>query len=74
MAETITIQVELNPMDFSSIEGFLKKYKAKIKILDKSQDSTEFSRKEYAKKLDRALAGETIKMSRSEMRKVLLAD
>ena len=70
--DTVKITAEINSVDVPLLEALLKKFKAKsIKIEEK--DPTKMSKEEFFAKIDKARAGKKIRMSREEMRKMLLS-
>lgn len=69
---TVTLQVELKSEDVSLFQGLLKKFKAKSKVIKEEKDDTKMTREEYFKMIDEARAGKKHKISREEMRKMLL--
>lgn len=69
---TITMTAEINKEDVSFFQTLLKKFKAK-KVVFEEKDPAKMSKEEYFEMIDRARKGKKIKMSREEMRKLLLS-
>lgn len=68
---TTIISAEINSEDVPLLEQLLKKFKAKsIKIEEK--DPTKMSKEEFFAMIDRARKGKKHKISREEMKKMLL--
>lgn len=71
--DTVKISAEINSVDVPLLEALLKKFKAKsIKI--EENDPTKMSKEEFFARIDKARAGKKIRMSREEMRKMLLSE
>lgn len=69
---TITMTAEINKEDVSFFQTLLQKFKAK-KVVFEEKDPAKMSKEEYFSMIDKARAGKKIKMSREEMRKLLLS-
>ena len=71
--DTVKISAEINSVDIPLFEALFKRVEAKsIKIEEK--DPTKMSKEEFFAKIDKARAGKKIRMSREEMRKMLLSE
>lgn len=68
---TITIQATFNSDDFAVFQTLFKKYKVKTKILKEKEDDTKMSKEDFFKMIDERRAGEKVKMSRDEVRKIM---
>ena len=70
--DTVKITAEINSVDVPLFEALFKRVEAKsIKIEEK--DPTKMSKEEFFAKIDKARTGKKIRMSREEMRKMLLS-
>lgn len=66
------ISAEINNSDIPKLKELFNKIKARsVKIEEK--DPTEMTKEEFFAKIDRARTGKKIKMSREEMRNLLLS-
>ena len=70
-ATTITFQSEIQAVDFPFIERILNSLKATTKVIKEEKDETLMTKEAFFAKIDRARAGETIQMSREEMKKLM---
>ncbi len=70
-ATTITIQSEIQAVDFPFIERILNSLKATTKVIKEEKDETLMTKEAFFAKIDRARAGEKIQMSREEMKKLM---
>ena len=70
-ATTITLQSEIQSVDFPFIERILNSLKATTKVIKEEKDETLMTKEAFFAKIDRARAGEKIQMSREEMKKLM---
>lgn len=70
--ETTILKAEIKNSDLHIIESLLKRLKAKNISFEKVEDDTKMSKKEYFAMIDKARKGKKVKMSREEMKKMLL--
>ena len=69
----ITIQATINEVDFPTIQQLFKMLKIKTTILEKKEDDTLMSQEDFFAMIDKAHASKKTKISREEMRKMLLS-
>ena len=69
--ETVIIKVEIKREDLSIIEAILKKFQAKSLKIEET-DPARMTKEEYFGMIDEARKGKKKKMSREEMRKLLI--